>query len=200
MAEFNPVNCHRSPLVMSARAFAIQAHDAIGQRRRYCGSPYWIHPQAVAERVATVTDDPTMIAAAWLHDVLEDTPVSVQQLRGEFGERVTGLVLDLTNVSSYNDGNRAIRKQIDREHTARAHPDAKTIKLADVIDNVCAIAERDPGFARIYLYEKALQLHVLREGNSALFQQARYLVLDGMQRLGVAAPAELLNESPVPDP
>ena len=177
-----------SELVARACCFAKSAHDAMGQRRKYSGAPYWVHPQAVAERVAMVTDDETMIAAAWLHDVLEDTPVSVGELRAKFGERVAALVLELTNISCYSDGNRSVRKRIDREHTARAQPDAKTIKIADVIDNVTAIVENDPGFARIYLIEKAMQLETLVGGDSSLEAEARRLIRAGLDALGMVYP------------
>nr|WP_246480510.1 HD domain-containing protein [Motiliproteus sediminis] len=183
-------------MISQARAFAIAAHDAVNQRRKYSGAPYWVHPQAVAGRVAKVSDDQTMIAAAWLHDVLEDTPVTAPQLRSRFGDRVTSLVIDLTNISRYEDGNRAVRKRIDREHTARAQADAKTIKLADIIDNVSEIVDNDPGFARIYLVEKALQIEVLRDGDPRLFRQAQQLIAEGLARLNIRYPGSqpLLGE------
>lgn len=177
-----------SGLVNQARRFAIAAHEGINQRRKYSGAPYWVHPQAVAGRVAEVSSDHTMVAAAWLHDVLEDTPVTAPELRASFGDRVTSLVIDLTNVSSYSDGNRATRKRIDREHTARAQADAKTIKLADIIDNVTEIVDNDPGFARIYLVEKAMQIEVLRDGDPRLFAQAQHLIAEGLARLGIRYP------------
>ena len=84
-----------------------------------------------------------MVAAAWLHDVLEDTLVSQQELTVAFGDPVVRLVLELTDVSRPTDGNRATRKAIDRDHLANASPDAQTIKLADLIDNAESIIEHD---------------------------------------------------------
>ena len=65
------------------------------------------------------------------------------------------LVDDLTDVSKPQDGNRATRKELDRQHTAKASPDAKTIKLADLISNSRSIMKDDPNFAKVYMKEKA---------------------------------------------
>lgn len=117
-----------------------------------------------------------MIAAAWLHDVVEDTPTSIDTIRDQFGEQVAALVADLTDVSRPEDGNRKARKAIDREHTAKASPNAKTIKLANLIDNTRNIVARDPDFAKVYLCEKRQLLEVLRDGDSVLWQMAFDLV------------------------
>ena len=87
------------------------------------------------------------------------------------------LVRDLTDVSKPEDGNRAVRKEIDRQHTAQASPQAKTIKLADLISNTVSIVEHDPKFARIYLKEKALLLEVLTEGDPTLYAMATKLLI-----------------------
>ena len=72
-------------------------------------------------------------------DVVEDTPVSIKDIEDVFGPRVAALVSDLTDVSKPEDGNRATRKELDRQHTAKASPDAKTVKLADLISNGAAV-------------------------------------------------------------
>ena len=124
-----------------AKELAIQAH--YGQVRRYTGEPYVNHPIAVAEIVSSITDDEDMIIAALLHDTVEDTDIGIDIIIARFGTRVGNLVTDVTNVSHPSHGNRAIRKSIDRNHLKQAHPDAKTIKLADLIDNTQSIAELD---------------------------------------------------------
>lgn len=75
-------------------------------------------------------------------------------------------------MSTSHDGLRKHRKAKDREHTAKASPQAKTIKLADLIDNTRSIVERDPEFAKVYLAEKALLLEVLRDGDATLWKMA----------------------------
>jgi (p)ppGpp synthase/HD superfamily hydrolase len=89
-----------------------------------------------------------------------------------FGGEVANLVEMLTDVSKPSDGNRKIRKAIDCEHTAKASPQAKTIKLADLIDNTKTIVAFDPEFAKIYLAEKRLLLDVLVDGDKTLFDLA----------------------------
>ena len=159
-------------LVDKARRFAIKAHGRLDHRRKYSSEPYPVHLQAVADLVASVGDDPEMIAAAWLHDTVEDTPTTEAELHERFGPEVTQLVAELTDVSQPADGNRAIRKSIDRGHLAQASPRAKTIKLADLIHNCQDICSHDPEFAKIYLTEMAALLEVLREGDANLYNRA----------------------------
>lgn len=63
-------------LIARARQFATEAHERIDQRRKYTNQPYQEHLKSVAGLVAGVTDDPEVIAVAWLHDTLEDTPAT----------------------------------------------------------------------------------------------------------------------------
>jgi (p)ppGpp synthase/HD superfamily hydrolase len=128
---------------------------------------------AVAELVRSVTHTPEMIAAAYLHDVVEDTPVSIHEIREEFGPEVSELVDWLTDVSKPEDGNRRVRKELDRQHLAKAPPQAKTIKLADLIDNTLTIRKRDPEFWKVYRREKLALLEVLGEGDQTLWKRAR---------------------------
>ena len=113
-----------------------------------------------------------MVAAALLHDVVEDTDVSLEDISIKFGPDIADLVSDLTDVSKPEDGNRATRKALDRAHTARASAAAKTIKLADLISNSRSIVEFDPHFAKVYLKEKALLLGVLTDGDQILWKKA----------------------------
>ncbi len=156
----------------NARRFAAERHGLMRQTRKYTGDPYIVHPAAVAGIVRSVPHTHDMIAAAWLHDVVEDTETSLQEITIEFGTSVAALVEMLTDVSVPSDGNRAARKVIDREHTAKASPDAKTIKLADLIDNASSIVAYDPEFAKVYLAEKRLLLDVLKEGDATLWNRA----------------------------
>lgn len=156
--------------VSEAARFATRAHGA--QVRKYTGEPYVRHCLAVAETVSRHTDREAVIAAAVLHDVLEDTATTRDQIREEFGEEVLQLVLEVTDVSASADGNRAARKALDREHLGRASPDGKTIKLADLLDNLASITEHDPKFSRVYLDEMALLLPLLQGGHPALYDSA----------------------------
>lgn len=170
-------------LVIRASEFAAAAHASIDHRRKFTNEPYIVHPQAVSELVATVTDDPATIAAAWLHDVVEDTPVTIQEIEAEFGADVGSLVADLTDVSRLSDGNRRVRKAIDRQHTSEADPRAKTVKLADVIHNLTEIVRQDPGFAVKFLAESEQLLLVLTEGHPTLVDRARQVIAESKQML-----------------
>lgn len=171
-------------LIDKAREFAMRAHA--GQLRKYCGRPYIEHPEAVADLVACVPHSEEMLAAALLHDTVEDTWVSLEDIRREFGAEVADMVESLTDISRPEDGNRAVRKAIDREHLKRSSPQAATIKLADLIDNSISIAAHDPAFVKVYLREKAALLQVLGHGDAALLEKAHAVLLESLAKLGTA--------------
>ena len=191
------ISGYANPVIGRAVAVATAAHE--GQTRRYTGEPYIAHPLAVARKVASVFPDPLAIVAAVLHDVVEDTELTLDDLREPrlgFGPFVTVLVDDLTDVSRPEHGNRAVRKAIDRMHTARAAPRAKLVKLADLIDNSRNIFEYDPEFAPVYADEKAMLLQVLplsphvdgqlAEAHATLYAEAQS-VLDVYRQSALAA-------------
>jgi (p)ppGpp synthase/HD superfamily hydrolase len=157
-------------LVQRALDFATLAHG--DQRRKYTGQPYIVHPIEVAEIVRSVEHDDEMLAAALLHDVVEDTDTTIEEIAIKFGEDIANLVSDLTDVSKPADGNRKFRKAMEREHTAQASARAQTIKLADLISNSDDIMANDPNFAKVYLAEKALLLKVLVKGDPVLLKKA----------------------------
>ncbi len=160
-------------IVERARTFATAAHAAVAQLRKYTHEPYIVHPAEVAKIVASVPHTPQMLAAAWLHDVVEDTGVTLETIRAEFGDEVATLVGWLTDVSRPEQGNRATRKAIDRAHSAMAPKEAQTIKLADLISNTRSIMEHDEAFAKTYLAEKRLLLEVMDKGDATLMAEAR---------------------------
>ena len=161
-------------LVQKALTFATTAHD--GQVRKYTKKPYIVHPIEVMEIVSTVEHDDEMLAAALLHDVVEDTTVTIEEIQQEFGADVAILVDELTDVSKPADGNRACRKAMDRAHSAQACPRAQTIKLADLISNARDIVKHDKNFAKVFLGEKRQLLQVMLEGDIALYNIALSLV------------------------
>ena len=160
-------------VVRKAQVYAQAAHAAVGQRRKYSGDPYIVHPAEVAKIVAGVPGaTPDMVAAAWLHDVVEDTGCTYTDIHMAFGADIAALVGWLTDVSQPQDGNRAHRKAMDRAHTAEAPAEAQTIKLADLISNSRSIVAHDPAFARTYLAEKRLLLAVMTRGDAGLHAEA----------------------------
>lgn len=173
----------KSSKVNSAYNFAKEKHE--GQKRKYTGEPYIVHPCEVAKIVSTVPHTENMLCAALMHDCLEDTECGYEEIGHNFGFEVADLVLDLTDVSMIWQGNRKTRKEIDRQHTKQASPEAKTIKLADLISNTKSICEHDKDFAKVYVKEKELLLQVLTEGDPILYKQAYHLMLKCKEELGI---------------
>lgn len=164
-------------IIEKARVFALAAHSAVKQVRKYTDEPYINHPAHVVQILqAHGVHQEEMLAAAWLHDVVEDTGVCIQHIEREFGQCVADLVAGLTDVSKPEDGKRAVRKAIDREHLARQSAACKTIKLADLISNTTSIRQYDPEFAKVYIPEKRLLLDVIGEVHESLVKTARKVV------------------------
>ena len=121
--------------------FAVKAHA--DSERRGKGFPYIIHPMEAAAIVATMTSDQELLAAAVLHDTVEDTSVTVEQLRSLFGDRVAALVEaesdvfveGLSEEATWHD-----RKQAAIDRLAAAPHDAKMVALGDKLSNMRAIA------------------------------------------------------------
>ena len=159
-----------------ARLFAIAAHEAVGQKRKYTNEPYWKHPERVYALLSTYHPGKyALLAAAWLHDVVEDTSVTIETINTEFGSNVSDLVSRLTDVSKPEDGNRAVRKKLDRDHIAAGCFWSHTLKLADMIDNAACIVKHDPKFAPLYMEEKREILKVIG-GNKQLHSIAQSIV------------------------
>lgn len=121
--------------------FAVKAHA--GTERRGKGFPYIVHPMEAVEIVATMTPDQELLAAAALHDVVEDTEISADELRAEFGDRIANLVVAESDVFpegvSEEDSWRA-RKQAAIDRLAAAPRDAKIVAMGDKLSNMRAIA------------------------------------------------------------
>ncbi len=169
------------PVALLAQGFSMCAHR--NQRRKYEDLPYIVHCERVARTVAEYTGDANVIAAAMMHDVLEDTDVTAEEMRRAFGDAITDLVLEVTDVSRPSDGKRAVRKEKDKEHLARASAGGATIKVADLIDNCVSIAAHDKGFAPVYLHEADALLEVLKHGDKRLWERARDTLREARERL-----------------
>tara|TARA_B100000927_G_C16269910_1_gene391029 strand:- start:61 stop:558 length:498 start_codon:yes stop_codon:yes gene_type:complete len=157
--------------------FATKAHGS--QVRKYHGTPYISHPLAVAEIVKSVPHTEEMLVAAVLHDVVEDTPVTIEDVAKEFGDLVAEIVFYLTDISKPEDGNRAHRKQLDAEHNANGPAEAQTVKVADLIHNSIDIASHDPRFWKTYKTEKLQTLNLLDKADATLKARAFAQIMDG---------------------
>lgn len=128
-------------LLDRAIIFAVRAHA--GTERRGKGFPYIVHPMEAVEIVATMTPDQEMLAAAALHDVVEDTDVTIEQIRNEFGDRVASFVAaesDEPHQSRDSVENWRARKRAAIDRLARASHDTKIVALGDKLSNMRAIA------------------------------------------------------------
>ena len=79
-------------LEQRAHDFADKAHAAIDHKRKYTGDPYIVHPEAVAEIVRSVAHTPAMVAASYLHDTVEDTQTTIEEIEKEFGDVFFSLI------------------------------------------------------------------------------------------------------------
>ena len=128
-------------LLDRAIVFAVRAHT--GTERRGKGYPYIVHPMEAVEIVATMTSDQELLAAAALHDTVEDTDVTVEQIRVEFGDRVAALVAsesDTFEEGVSEEDSWHARKQAAIDRLAKASHDAKIVALGDKLSNMRAIA------------------------------------------------------------
>lgn len=121
--------------------FAIDAHA--NTERRGKGFPYIVHPMEAVEIVASITPDPELLAAAALHDTVEDTDVTVEQIRELFGDRVAKLVAaesDQPVEGESEEDSWRKRKQDAIDRLAAASRDAKIVAMGDKLSNMRAIA------------------------------------------------------------
>ena len=129
-----------STLLDKAIAFAVKAHA--NTERRGKGFPYIVHPLEVVSIVASMNPDQELLAAAALHDTVEDTDATIEQIRAEFGDRVASLVSDeseertpgLDKVATWHS-----RKEAAINHLANASMDAKMVAMGDKLSNMRAI-------------------------------------------------------------
>ena len=145
----NPLD---TSLLDRAIIFAVRAHA--GTERRGKGFPYIVHPMEAVEIVATMTRDQELLAAAALHDTVEDTDTTVEQVREEFGDRIASLIasesdtmpegvserLRVGEQSSGMEDSWHTRKQAAIDRLTRASHDAKIVALGDKLSNMRAIA------------------------------------------------------------
>lgn len=165
--------------ILAAYIFAEAAHGAVGQMRPTLEDPdvpYIVHPIEVAGTVAAVEGATVdMIVAAFLHDVVEDTEIRITTIRRLFGLTVGDYVMDLTDnftPQNYPHLNRERRKAMEAERLSYISPEAKTVKLADLLSNTPSIALNKPKFFPVYAPEKRYVLEHLRGGDEGLWERA----------------------------
>jgi hypothetical protein len=198
--------------ILLAQQFAHEAHDAIHQKRKYSGEPYWVHTDEVALLAEQNGLSVDAVCAAHLHDVEEDVASSkvviphperyglstdgvyyydVTAIACIFGAETAGLVMDLTDQftsESYPNWNRAARKEKECARLETISDEGKSLKLCDLIANTKSIVENDPAFAKTYIKEKMAALPMLVDGKPALLERASRQVIDACKTLGLQIP------------
>lgn len=174
--------------MLKSTVFAHKLHDAANQVRKFTGKPYWSHTDAVRETVESVTSNKVTIAAADVHDILEDIgrnarlaksdPVladagSFENLVIQFGLETAFIVFELSNEfdkAKYPGLGRKERKLLETMRLSFVSPVAKLVKLADIISNTADIRESgaDPMYVKMYLEEKQAMVGVIWQGVQSL--------------------------------
>ncbi|OSZ77015.1 hypothetical protein CAP36_11350 [Chitinophagaceae bacterium IBVUCB2] len=172
--------------------FAEVAHQ--GQQRRYTPEPYIIHPIRVMKLCAAHTNETCIQYAALLHDVLEDTTVTSEQLElflhsvllPAEAVRTFGLVVELTDIytkAHYPGWNRQKRRDKESHRLGSTSAAAQTIKYADIIDNCKEISKHDPDFGPKFLSECNQLLDKMQTGNQELYYHARKVVMEELRMI-----------------
>jgi (p)ppGpp synthase/HD superfamily hydrolase len=149
-------------LFLSAAEFAHEQHERVGQKREASGEPYIVHPLEVAELVYTMGNEfeypaewtEVAVIAALLHDTIEDTQCSYNDIETRFGAVVRDTVFWLTDVVEKPKGNRRVRKELERVRLMAAPGRVKFIKCCDIIANSRSVLKDKPDSAQLFLTEK----------------------------------------------
>jgi len=175
-------------LMLKAFRFAAEKHN--DQRRKDTkSSPYINHPIEVAETLWSVGNvrDEELLVAAILHDTIEDTDTTKEEIKTEFGEEVLNLVLEVTDDKSLP---KETRKQLQVEHAPHKSDRAKLLKIADKINNIRDIIKSPPEDWSLerrqeYLLWSEKVVAGLRGGSPELENQYDALLTEGKRSLGI---------------
>jgi (p)ppGpp synthase/HD superfamily hydrolase len=169
-------------MIERALQFAEHAHRGVGQKRKYTGEPYVVHPIEVMGLIVAYANftyqHENVLVAALLHDVVEDTNVTLEQIEATFGAEVARFVDGLTDkfVSGYEENgvvlNRRQRKKAEAGRLSATCEVVQTIKCADLLSNSRTIVQFDPDFAKTYIPEKRAILEQLTKADRALWNAA----------------------------
>ena len=146
------------------------------------------------ETCSNYTSDIAVLAAALLHDVLEDTPVTKEEITQfsetiigrEDAERTVKIVEELTDVfikDNFPDLKRKIRRAKEAIRLGTSSSEAQTIKYADIIDNAVDMTAHDKNFAPLYLSECKNILNNMTKGNPKLYERALGVVEECMMKV-----------------
>ncbi len=158
-------------ILIAAVHFAADKHR--DQRRKdKAATPYINHPVSLAHILVDEggIEDSDVLCAALLHDTIEDTETTAEDLVAHFGERITSIVLEVTDDTSQHF---TVRKQAQIDHAPHMSPEAKLVKLADKISNLRDLlafppADWTPERKQAYMDFSVAVVDGLRGTNAAL--------------------------------
>jgi (p)ppGpp synthase/HD superfamily hydrolase len=159
-----------------AEGFCKAAH--FGQKRKATDENYCVHPIRVANSLNRHGYKSAAVqCAALLHDVVEDTPITIEYIEQYFGAEVANIVSWLTKLDHAPGVKRAEKKLIEAERLKHAPVIVKTIKLADRLDNMTSLTEEPLSFAMIFAAEtRHLLDHALFDGDKVLWSKVDAIV------------------------
>ena len=180
-------------LILKAADFAARKHS-LCRRKDVEASPYINHPIAVARLLADeggVTDE-EILAAALLHDTIEDTDTNPEELEEEFGSRIRKLVQEVTDDKEIE---KAERKRLQVEHAKQLSPDAVLVKLADKICNVLDVIHNPPqGWSldrrQEYLNWAEIVVRNCREAHEGLLKKFEDTLVEGRELFDIESRRE----------
>jgi (p)ppGpp synthase/HD superfamily hydrolase len=174
------------------KEYADRSHGT--QVRKYTGERYIGHPLRVMETVREYCDEVSVLAASLLHDVLEDTRVTANEMEEVLSrvmapddvKKTTQIVIELTDIfvkTHYPRMNRRSRKEKEAARLSSVSPEAQTVKYADIIDNVVDIVKQDADFARVFVKEAKKMLTMMESGDARLREKALLVVDEGLESI-----------------
>ncbi|HMR18826.1 MAG TPA: HD domain-containing protein [Sphingobacterium sp.] len=174
------------------KQFADNAHG--DQTRKYTPEKYIVHPVRVMETCREYDNRLEILAAALLHDVVEDTSTTNEEIVDflqtliphTLSQKIGKIVEELTDIyikADYPHLNRKERRLKEANRLQKVSADAQTIKYADIIDNSLDIMIHDPAFGRKYLKELKAILNLATKGNAELYRFANQIVDKGIVKL-----------------
>ena len=166
--------------LMKAISFSVRKHAE--QKRKYTFEPYVCHCLSVVQELMRFNAGEPCYSAAILHDTIEDTDTTYEDIEKEFGTVIADIVLELTD-PPLSVGNRAARKEITKERLKTASWYAKTIKYADIIDNISSIVDHDPQFAKLFLSEIGEIYPEMKGGDDVLYTKLGTVINEAEIRL-----------------
>lgn len=159
------------PVSTITKAEAFSRYYHANQVRKYTGAPYVVHFEEMVALLETVksfyseNDFNYMVQLVWLHDLIEKTKVTKEDVGEWFGSAVANDVLMLSDLE---EGTRVERKRLARERLSTASSLVQTVKVLDLISNTRGIIEHDSKFAEVYVPEAMALNAVLLKANREL--------------------------------